>query len=286
MAKDKNVGEHHDHITVLEKLKEKTKDGRTIYLCKCDCGKYFKTSVSSVHKIKSCGCMTKEYIARGQRTHGESKTRLYEVWHRMKERCYREKHKSYPEYGGRGITICEEWKNSYVAFRDWALANGYDENAEYMVCTLDRIDVNGNYEPSNCRWVSMKVQCNNKRNNHTLTYNGETHTIAEWAEITGIQHCTLSRRLKKGWSVEKTLSTPLRLTEFEVYCAVVEMLRKVIECTADEISKTTGTNKVSKYISMMEDNGYKISKGWKYIGKPSGWRNRVRTYRLEEKKSE
>jgi len=104
-------------------------------------------------------------------------------------------------YGGRGIKICDEW-DSYEAFRDWSLANGYEEGL-----SIDRIDNDGNYEPSNCRWVDAKTQGNNRRSNNNLTYNGDTHTIKEWSEITGINWSTIKERLKQGWTVERALST-------------------------------------------------------------------------------
>lgn len=102
--------------------------------------------------------------------------------------------------------VCDEWKSDFIAFRDWAIANGYQESL-----TLDRVDNNGNYEPSNCRWETHQNQCNNTRRNHLLTFNGETHTIAEWARIKGIRCDTLERRINaSGWSVEKALTTELR----------------------------------------------------------------------------
>lgn len=120
----------------------------------------------------------------------------------MKSRCTDSNSVVYPDYGGRGITVCDEWMQSYESFRDWAINNGYQENL-----TLDRIDVNGNYCPDNCRWVSMKVQSNNKRNNRTIVYLGESHTISEWSDITGINKGTLRYRLDAGWTAEKALTT-------------------------------------------------------------------------------
>lgn len=136
--------------------------------------------------------------------------RLWGIWRNMRERCNRQGHKSYADYGGRGIRVCEEWEEAFQTFAEWAYETGYDDDAPYMKCTLDRIDPNGNYEPSNCRWISMKEQCNNRRNNHLLTCNGVTKTVAEWSDSTRIPRDTIVRRLKMGWSVEKALNTPVK----------------------------------------------------------------------------
>lgn len=135
----------------------------------------------------------------------EFKTRLYYVWCGMRCRCNYKKSKSYKNYGKRGIKVCKEWDN-YQNFKEWALSNGYDENAKRGQCTLDRIDVNGNYEPKNCRFVNNKFQCNNKRNNILITYKNETHTLKEWSEITNINIGTLQQRYYYKWDIEKMLT--------------------------------------------------------------------------------
>lgn len=137
-------------------------------------------------------------------SHGETKTRLFKIWGSMHERCERSKHKHYADYGGRGITVCKEWKE-FVPFRDWANLNGYSENR-----SIDRINVNAGYSPENCRWVTTKEQANNKRNNHRVSWNGNTFTLAEWADISGLNPTTIKERLKAGWSVEDALSKPVR----------------------------------------------------------------------------
>lgn len=136
--------------------------------------------------------------------------RLWGVWTNMRSRCRDDYHKSYASYGGRGIKVCDEWANDFQAFAEWAYANGYDKDASYMKCTLDRIDPEGNYEPSNCRWADMKTQCRNRRNNTTLTYKGETKCVAEWSEERHIPFDTITRRLKLGWSVEDALTKPVK----------------------------------------------------------------------------
>lgn len=130
-------------------------------------------------------------------------SRLYNSWKHMKERCYNPSCRSYPNWGGRGITVCDAWKNDFLAFKEWALANGYEDGL-----TIDRIDNNGNYEPSNCRWATKLVQSNNRRGLHRITYNGETRTLTEWSSLTGVGCTTLYMRLTAyGWSVEKALTT-------------------------------------------------------------------------------
>lgn len=137
-------------------------------------------------------------------SHGETKTRLFKIWESMHERCERPKHKHYADYGGRGITVCEGWKE-FIPFRDWANLNGYSENR-----SIDRINVNIGYSPENCRWATTREQANNKRNNRRVLCNGNTFTLAEWANITGLNSTTIRERLKLGWSAEDALSKPVR----------------------------------------------------------------------------
>ena len=137
--------------------------------------------------------------------HSKSSTRLYNIWRGIKERCYRPKHLRFDKYGGRGIHICDEWKNSFENFKIWAINNGYDESL-----TIERIDVDGNYEPNNCRWATNKEQQNNKRNNRRITWNGVIKTLAEWSDVVGIKKTTLKERLNAGWDVEKALTTPIK----------------------------------------------------------------------------
>lgn len=134
-----------------------------------------------------------------------SGTRLKRIWDSMKQRCENSADIHYKNYGGRGIAICDSWR-VFSGFKEWALLNGYDKHL-----TLDRINNDGNYEPSNCRWTTQKEQCNNKRTNHMISYNGETKTIAQWAEATGITASTIEHRLNRGnWDIERALTTPMR----------------------------------------------------------------------------
>lgn len=151
--------------------------------------------IKGIHAGKNSPC----YI------HGCTNTRLFKIWSSMKERCYRAAHPHYKDYGGRGIAVCEEWKSDLLVFKNRAMVNGYADNL-----TIDRKDVNGDYSPDNCRWVTMKEQQNNKRSNHRVSLNGVSHTITEWAEITAIKKTTIKERLRCGWAEEKALTMPVR----------------------------------------------------------------------------
>ena len=155
---------------------------------------------------KSCGCIFNER----NEMHGLINTRLYRIWANIKARCYYKKCVDYNDYGGRGITMCDEWKNSFKSFHDWAFDNGYDEKADKWKCTIDRIDVNGNYEPSNCRWATIKEQANNKTNSLNITYKGETKTLAQWAEELDLPYKTLYARIHSyHWDVIEAFERPI-----------------------------------------------------------------------------
>ena len=126
--------------------------------------------------------------------------RLTNIYSMMKQRCYNTNSQNFKYYGGKGVSVCDEWRNNSQAFYDWAMTHGYKDGL-----TLDRIDNDGNYEPSNCRWVTMKEQDNHRSNNVILTLNGESHTIPEWSEILGIKQHVIRNRITRGWSVENTL---------------------------------------------------------------------------------
>lgn len=130
--------------------------------------------------------------------HGLSHTRIDNIYKNMISRCYYSKNNRYERYGGRGITVCKEWLDDKKKFFEWAFANNYSDEL-----TLDRIDLNGNYSPENCRWVSQKIQQNNRSNTILITHNGEQHTISEWSEITGIRHKTILGRYSKGLSTDE-----------------------------------------------------------------------------------
>lgn len=129
-----------------------------------------------------------------------TRSRLYNIWYRMRQRCHDKNSSDYSRYGGKGISVCDQWENSFEAFRSWALASGYSDDL-----TIERKDVRGNYCPENCTWISHAAQARNKSNNHLITCNGETKTLAEWSEVSGLEASLIRYRLKAGWSPEDAI---------------------------------------------------------------------------------
>lgn len=170
------------------------------YSVKCDCGKEFTTRRDGLINghTSSCGCVRDEWSHSGQlnKKHGLYEDRAYWVWAKVKARCYNKNCREYHNYGGRGIKMCDEWLDP-EKFVKWAYATGYDANAPKGQCTLDRIDVNKDYEPDNCRWITNQKQQNNRRDNRKATYMGETLTVAEWSRKLDIPYNTLSMGLRE-----------------------------------------------------------------------------------------
>lgn len=193
-------------LTVISKH-HKDNRGEWFWLCKCDCG---NETVASGWKIRngvttSCGCVQSEWRKRGpNHSHGMTNTRLYVIWSNMKARCNNVKGYEYHAYGGKGVRVCEEWER-FENFRDWAEAHGYNDGL-----TIDRIDVNGNYCPDNCRWATQAEQSLNRTDNHLVTAYGKTQTIREWADETGIKYDTIERRINGyHWPPERAVSEPV-----------------------------------------------------------------------------
>ena len=176
----------------------------SMWKCQCDCGEICYTVSSKLKKgkKKSCGCSRNELAAESNTKHGLAGTRIYGIYRNMIYRCEFPNAACYENYGGRGIRVCDQWRNDFIKFYEWSMNNGYEDHL-----TIDRIDNDKDYEPSNCRWATRMQQQNNRRDNHFLTYNGETHTITEWGRIVGLSDSLIRGRIKCGWSVERALMT-------------------------------------------------------------------------------
>ena len=180
-------------LTVI-KEDGKAKDGHRKWLCKCECGNLVSVrgnDLTGANGTRSCGCLRSIVPKEKQTTHGKTNSRIYKIWGNMKARCYNSNNAAYRNYGGRGIKVCDEWLNSFEAFDSWAMANGYSDDL-----TIDRVDNNGNYEPSNCRWATVKEQSNNTRVNVYYTHDGKTQSMKMWAEELGYDYALIRDRHK------------------------------------------------------------------------------------------
>lgn len=201
---DSMIGQQFDRLTLTGYY---SKNNRVYAECKCICG---KTSHPTMYALlsghsKSCGCLQREINTERCTKHGMNKSRIYKIYHGMLNRCYLETMPDYKEYGGRGIEVCKEWRgeNGFETFYEWAQANGYSDKL-----TLDRIDVNGNYEPLNCRWTITRVQNLNKRNTRYLTHRGITKTLVEWGEQSACGVQAFRARVQANWDMDRALTEP------------------------------------------------------------------------------
>ena len=193
------VGKKFGRLTVIREF-GKTKANKTVYTCICDCGNEINAVGSGLvsGNTGSCGCLQRERTSQADKsnsiTHGLSNHPLYRIWIDIIRRCYNPKISSYPNYGGRGITVCQEWRDDFKVFYDWCMQNGWNDNLE-----VDRYPNNdGNYEPDNCRLTTCKNNCNNKRTNVKLTINGVTKTATQWAEQYNQHRSLVARRIRLG----------------------------------------------------------------------------------------
>ena len=208
------IGKKFGKLTVIRFIEKKTLNNRPRYFyeCKCECGNIVIREKSNLRegKMSSCGCYP---AGKMNAKHGlwSYDNKLYGVWQTMKARCFRQNCHKYKDYGARNVTVCDEWKNDFKAFNDWAFANGYKEGL-----SIERIDNDGNYEPSNCKWITKEAQAKNKRSNVFIEFNNERHCLAEWARLLNINYKLLHQRLKNGWSIEKAFLTPLQTIKKDV----------------------------------------------------------------------
>ena len=191
------TGQRFNRLTVLEYY------GQSKWLCKCDCG---NETIVNAHKLKtghtqSCGCLQKEKASVANTKHRLSDSRLYGIWSNIKDRCYRKNNPSYKDYGCRGILMCDEWKNDFLAFYNWSMNNGYEYNL-----TIDRIDNNGNYEPENCRWATRKQQNRNTRQCIYYEYKNKKITRGELSELAGYPYSKIRYWLNNNRSIESIIN--------------------------------------------------------------------------------
>lgn len=178
---------------------------RPAWLCRCECGNEIIALGDNLScgRTNSCGCLRKEMMAEKQVTHGKTDTRLYAIWQQMKNRCCNKNLKAYKDYGGRGISVCDEWMHDFNTFYTWSIQHGYTDDL-----SIDRIDNDGNYTPNNCRWVTGAAQANNRRTNRLYTLDGETMSLTEWAHSRGVDPRKVFNRVYAGWDFQTALSTP------------------------------------------------------------------------------
>lgn len=194
------TGRRFDRLVVTEFYGNGRRGKQSVRLwsCRCDCGNQTIASYSALtnRNTRSCGCLLREAITK----HGMCKTPVYKVWHAMLDRCRNSNNQSWKDYGGRGVSVCERWHDfsNFIADMGERPTGG----------TLDRIDVNGNYEPSNCRWISQAGNANNRRNNRLIEFQGEVATLSEWSKKYGMHKGTLKNRLDSGWPFEAAVSMP------------------------------------------------------------------------------
>lgn len=246
-------GQRFGKLNVLRK--DETK--RSTWICKCDCGNIITVPVSKLFdRTISCGCALKdarEKFVKRNTSHGDSHTKLYYTYRSMIDRCYCEKVVSYKRYGGRGIKVCDEWKNSYVAFKEWAYQNGYNENSDRTHQSLDRIDNNGDYCPQNCRWATAQEQVDNRNVTKFYEYNGEMVTASKFADTYKMPKHFVYGRLKRGRDLQQIM--------YEWNCKI-NPPSDLIKCSdyAKQIGLTS--NSVIRKINKGDLKGLKIGRNW------------------------
>lgn len=205
------IGAKFGKLTVRELVVDGNSNSRR-YLCDCECGGTKITSEDNLKRghCRSCGCLHKGHGgSKKKNIYLGSDSKLYNTWASMKNRCHNSKSDNYKNYGMRGITVCDEWVDNYSEFKRWALDNGYNESGGRN-CSIERIDVNGNYSPENCKWATAKEQMNNTRRNTFVEYDGKRMSLAQWADYLGINYSSFMSRFDRGWSMERIANTPIR----------------------------------------------------------------------------
>ncbi|UGO47741.1 HNH homing endonuclease [Bacillus phage vB_BanH_McCartney] len=204
---DDYIGKKYNRLTIISYVGV-NKQGYKTFKCTCECGAEKNVTLTKLKRgdTKSCGCLTLDRTKETNIKHGKRHTRLYNIWRGMKLRCDNENDPNYINYGGRGIAICNEWYD-FETFYTWATGHGYADNL-----TIERVDVNQGYYPENCTWANATEQSRNRRSNKYITLFEETKTLVEWLqdERTAMSRDTYNARVRKGWSPEKSLTTPVK----------------------------------------------------------------------------
>lgn len=203
------TGKQFGRLYVCKRIR---RNGRNnVYLCKCDCGNYTEVLQSNLTQGKStsCGCYQKELASQRFSKHGKRNTRLYVIYHNMKSRCYNKNNKRYNCYGGNGIEVCQEWLDDFMNFYNWSMENGYSDDL-----SIDRIDVNGNYEPENCRWATQEQQSNNQRKTIFIEICGQKKSLKQWTNLMGWKYGRYVARNRRG--VEIFNSEELNMIEEKI----------------------------------------------------------------------
>lgn len=227
MGKIDLTGQRFGRLTVLrEGSGQRQSNGKPVrtWICKCDCGNEVEVRQPNLtrkeYNTVSCGCYAREDRAKRMQKvafkHGGRKDRLYHIWCGMRYRCEKEYAPEYSIYGGRGIQVCDEWRNDYLAFKEWAYSNGYDPTKQRGECTIDRIDNNKGYSPDNCRIANMKEQANNTSTVLYYDWYGGKYTLTEIMELSGTKHNRklLGERIRNGMSIDEALTLPLRVNQY------------------------------------------------------------------------
>lgn len=204
------TGQRFGRLVVIERVG--TRSRNALWKCKCDCGnekEVLSGSLANGH-TKSCGCFRSQFAREKVTTHGMCKTKLHGVWTAMKARCSNSHLESYSNYGGRGITVGDEWSD-FINFYNWANSTGYNG-----LLTLNRKDNEKGYCPQNCEWSTRKEQANNKRNNVWYEYRGEKKTISQWSDVCGMSYKIIAGRIRAGWDIKQALFTPIQTPYKEV----------------------------------------------------------------------
>lgn len=265
------TGQRYGRLVAIERAENKvSKSGkvRARWLCQCDCGNKKIVLLDDLRggQTKSCGCLSAEISSKKSKTHGMSGTRIYVEWASMKARCYNKESKSYNRYGGRGIRVCQEWLDDFMNFYNWAMANGYRDDL-----TIERKDVNGNYCPENCCWITAKEQAKNRRTTlKTRDKNGNEVYAMDIAEENGIPMNVVIARKSSGWDLNKALNTPLIEQTIK---------RKVLQISLDtgnviaeyesigEASRKTRTERSSISRCCLGERNKAGGYAWRYAGK-------------------